>query len=334
VIHRVAATSRRAAVAVLLGVVALATPRLGDAQPPLKVPRVGVIGERSASDPFLGAFRQSLHELGYTEGKGIVLEYRYADGRLDRVRGFAAELVGLGVDVLVVGGAASAQSAKAATATVPIVFATVGDPVQSGLVASLARPCGKATGLSTFGSELAGKQVELLKETVAKLSRVTVLYNPDNPNVAPGALRSAREAGRALGIEVRGLEARRRGDLASAISPLTPRGAGALLVIGDPVFGNELPELSRLAAARRLPAIYVRREFAELGGLLSYGPSFSENWRRAAIYVDKILKGAKPADLPVEQPTKFEMAINLKTASALGLAVPPSVVSRADQVIR
>ena len=224
----------------------------------------------------------------------------------------------------------AAQSAKAATATVPIVFTLVSDPVGAGLVASLARPGGNATGLSNIISELSGKQLQLLKEAVPKVFRVAVLHNPLNSG---RALNTARDAARALGVELQVLEVRQPPELASAFSALTARHADAVLALSDPVFGNEV-QLSNLAAANRLPAMMATREFAEAGGLLAYGPNFSDNYRRAASYVDNILKGAKPGDLPIEQPTKFELVINLKTAKALGITIPQSVLARADEVIQ
>ena len=311
----------------------LVAPLAAHAQQPSKVPRVGVLGESSPTDPFLAAFRQGLRELGYTEGQSIVIEYRYVHGVLARVPDLAAELIRLKVDVLVVGGTLAARSAKAQTATVPIVFTLTSDPVGSGLVASLARPGGNATGLSNLNAELGGKQLELLKEAVPQVSRVAFLYNPVNPATAP-ALAGARAAARALGVELQVFEVRKPNELASAFSALTARHPGALLALSDPVFGNELVQLSKLAAKNRLPAMYARREFAEAGGLMSYGPSYADLYRRAATYVDKILKGTKPADLPVEQPTKFELVINLKTARALGLTIPPELLIRADKVIQ
>ncbi len=314
------------------GAVLLAAPLASEAQQPSKVPRVGVIGEASANDPFLAAFRQGLRQLGYTEGQNIEIEYRYAHGALERAPTLAAELIRLRVDVLVVGGTIAAQSAKAATTTMPIVFALAGDPVGSGLVASLAHPGGNATGMSNLVPELTGKQIELLKAAVPQVSRVTVLYNPVNPVAGP-ALDGTREAARTLAVELQVLEVRRPNELTRAFLALTAWRAGALLALSDPVFGDELTQLSKLAAKNRLPAMYASRRFVEAGGLLSYGPNLSDNYRRAATYVDKILKGAKPADLPVEQPTKFELVINLKTAKALGLTIPPSLLGRADQVI-
>jgi putative ABC transport system substrate-binding protein len=318
---------------VALALSIVAAPLDADAQQAGKVPRVGVIGETSPTDSFLVAFRQGLRELGYIEGRSIVIEYRYAHGALDQAPKLAAELIRLEVDVLMVGGTIAAQSAKALTTTVPIVFALAGDPVGSGLVASLARPGGNATGMSNLVPELSGKQLELLKAAVPQVSRVTVLYNPVNP-VAGSTLNGAREAARALAVELQVLEVRQPNELANAFSALAAWRAGALLALSDPVFGSDLAQLSKRAAKNRLPAMYASRRFAEAGGLLAYGPNYSDNYRRAATYVDKILKGTKPADLPVEQPTKFELVINLKTAKALGLTIPQSLLARADEVLQ
>jgi ABC-type uncharacterized transport system substrate-binding protein len=321
--------------AVLTALVLLfAAPVSTHAQPPPRVPRIGVIGERSSSDPFLAAFRRGLRELGYTEGQSIAIEYRYAHGALDRVPGIAAELVRARVEVLVVGGTVSAQSARTVTTTVPIVFALAGDPVASGLVSSLARPGGNATGLSNFVPEMSAKQLELLKAAAPHVSRVAILYNSTNPVHAGPALDEAKDAARTLGLELQTVDVKRRSEVAPAFTTLMAGRPGAVLILSDPVFGNELGQLSRLAARHHLPAMYSRREFAEVGGLLTYGPSFPDNYRRAASYVDRILKGAKPADLPVERPTTFDLAVNLRTAKALGLTLSPSLVLRADEVIR
>jgi len=324
--------SRRAALAVLLAFGVFA-PAGAFAQQPPRAPRVGVIGEGSASDPFLAAFRRGMSKLGYVDGRNITIVYRYAQGALNQVPRLAAELIDLKVDVLVVGGTVSAQSAMKVSRSVPIVFTTVGDPVGSGIVASLARPGGNVTGLSSFTFELGGKQLELLQAAVPKLSRVTVLYNPLN-SAAKAGIDTIQEAARALGVELQLLEVRQPENLANAFSALTPWRSGGVLVLSDPVFGSQLPRLAKLAAAQRLPAIYLRSEFAEAGGLLAYGPSFADNYRRAATYVDKILKGTKPADLPVEQPTKFDLAVNLKTARTFGLTLPQALLGRADQIIQ
>jgi ABC-type uncharacterized transport system substrate-binding protein len=311
----------------------LVTPFVAHAQLPSKVPRVGVLAERSPTEPFLAVFRQGLHDLGYTEGQNIVIEYRYAHGVVEQFSPLAAELLRLDFDVLVVWGTGAAQAAQALTTTVPIVFTVPGDPVGTGLVASLARPGGNATGLSSLTSGLSGKHLELLKMAMPQVARVAVLYNPVNP-VSRLALNETREAARALAVELHVLEVRQPHELASAFAALTAWRAEALLTISAPMFGTTLAELAQLAATHRLPAIYVRREFVEAGGLLAYGPSWADNFRRAATYVDKILKGAKPADLPVEQPTKFEFIINLKTAKALGMTMPPSLLLLADEVLQ
>jgi putative ABC transport system substrate-binding protein len=313
--------------------VAVVVSLVAEAQPTGKVPRIGMISEFSSSHPFVAAFREGLRDLGYTEGSNIVVEYRHAQGVLDRVSALAAELVRLKVEILVVGGTKSAQLAKAQAFMVPIVFATSADPVGSGLVASLARPGGNVTGISILSADLTSKQLELLKAAAApKDSRVTVLYNPVNP-AAGDALNATRQAARALSLELQLLDVRQPSELPGAFSALTRWRAGALLVLPDPVLGNELNQISQLATKHRLPANYGRREFAETGGLLAYGPSFPENYRRAATYVDKILKGATPAELPVQQPIKFELVINLRTANALGLTIPQSLILQADQII-
>jgi putative tryptophan/tyrosine transport system substrate-binding protein len=324
--------TRRALLAALLGVVT--TPAAVRAQRPARIPRIGVIGERSGTDQFLATFGQGLRDLGYVEGQTIHIEYRYAEGASDRFPRLAAELVRLDVDVLVVGGTVAAQAAKAQTTTVPIVFALAGDPVASGLVSSLARPGGNATGMSSLVPELSAKQLELLKAAAPQISRVTVLYNPDNQAHAGPTLDEAREAARALGLDLQALEVRHRGELAGAFAALTGWRAGAVLALGDPVIGIDLVPLAQLAARHRLPAMYSRREFAVAGGLLTYGPRSTENYRRVASYVDRILKGAKPADLPVERPTTFEFVINLKTARALGLTISPALLGRADEVLQ
>jgi putative tryptophan/tyrosine transport system substrate-binding protein len=291
-----------------------------------------MINEFSPTHPFLAAFREELRELGYTEGQNVVVEYRHANGVLDRVTGFAADLIRLNVDVLVVGGSISAQLARAQTTTVPIVFATSGDPVSSGLVRSLAHPGGNATGISIVSPELIGKQLELLKTAVPRLTRVGALYNPTNP-AADETLKAMRGAVRVLTLELRHRQVREPKDLPGAFAALTEGRTGALVIFADPMLGNELQQISKLASKYRLPAVYVRGEFAELGGFLAYGPSFADNYRRAATYVDRILKGARPSDLPVQQPRKFELVINLGTAKALGLTIPPSLMAQADRLI-
>jgi putative ABC transport system substrate-binding protein len=323
---------RRALVAAIAGAL-FPAPFAVVAQQARSVPRIGVLGDHWPGHPFIAAFRQGMLELGYTEGRNIAIEYRYAHGVADRFRDLAAELINLKVDVLVVGGTPGAQSAKASTKTVPIVFALAGDPVGTGLVDSLAHPGANITGISVFHPEMSAKDLELLKTAVPAVSRVAILYNPLNPVTRP-ALDRVRDAARALSLELQLVEVRRRDQLASVFSSVTASRAGALLAISDPLFGNALTDLAVLTTRNRLPAIYNRKEFAEAGGLMAHGPSFSENYRRAAAYVDKILKGAKPADFPIEQPTKFELVINLKTAQALGLTIPVQLLQRADQVIQ
>jgi putative ABC transport system substrate-binding protein len=302
------------------------------AQQTAKVPRIGVIGERSISDSFVVAFRQALSELGYIEGQNVVVEFRSTNGSLDRVPEIARELIRIPVDVLVVGGGVSARHARAVTTTVPIVFTLVGDPVGVGLVASLAHPGGNATGMSNLQSELGAKQLELLKVVAPRIAHVVVMYNPGSL-ISPPTLRGVQDMARSLNVELQLLEVRHSDDVAGALSAPPMKRADALLALSDPVFGTQLAKIASAAAKLRLPAAYSRREFAAAGGLLAYGPNFEDNYRSAATYVDKILKGAKPADLPVQQPTKLELILNRKTATALGLAIPQSLLLRANEVI-
>lgn len=296
------------------------------------IARVGVLGERSPDDPFLEAFRRGLQELGYQEGQNLSLEYRYARGAVDRFPDLAGELLRLKPHILVVGGTIAARAATAQGTTVPIVFAIAGDPVGSGLAASLARPGGNLTGLTNLSPGLLPKQLELLREAAPKLSRLSMLYNPANPSNEP-ALQEVRIAARPLGIALQSLPVRKPGELAGAFAALARWKAAGVLAVSDPTLGSQLAEIARRAAALRLPAMYSRKEFVEVGGLIAYGPSYEENYRRAARYVDKILRGAKPGDLPVEQPTRLELAVNLETAKALELTIPPSVLARADRVV-
>jgi putative ABC transport system substrate-binding protein len=319
-------------VLIVLGV--FSTPSDGDAQQPGKVPRVGFLGPRNRADgPFVGAFLQGMRELGWVEGQNIAIEYRFAEGRLDRLPDLAAELVRLKVDVILATSTPPALAAKNATSTIPIVMGTSADPVGSGLVASLARPGGNVTGLSfSVGLEVVGKELELLNETVPNARRVAVLSNPANPgNVR--ALETVKTRARALGVQLQILEARGPDEFEAAFAAMARERAQALLVVPDAVFGFHRAPLQALAAKSRLPTMYGLREHAEAGGLMSYAVDLRDSMRRSATYVDKILKGAKPADLPIEQPTQFELVINLKTAKALGLTIPPSVLVRADQVI-
>jgi putative ABC transport system substrate-binding protein len=313
----------------------LAAPLAADAQQAGTVPRIGYLGVTSASDrpPLLDAFRQGLRELGWVEGQNIVIDYRYAEGRVDRLPDLAADLVRLKVDLIVSVGTQGVTAARNATETIPIVMIGVRDPVGTGLIASLARPGGNVTGVSGYaGLEIVAKQLALLKETVPEIRRVAVLSNPANA-YHQLAIREVTVAARSLGVQLQLLEARGPKEFDGAFAAMAKERVGALLVVSDSIFNAHRTRLADLAARSRLPAAYGIRESVEAGGLMSYGPSFLEFYRRSAGYVDKILKGARPADLPVEQPTKFELVINLKTARALGLTMPPSLLRQADQVI-
>ncbi len=319
-----------------LGLGLLAAPRAAEAQPAGKVFRLGLLGTVPPTDPgtlrIWDGFLEGLRQLGYVEGQNIVIERRFSEGRYERLPALAAELVRLKVDVIVAA-AITADEAKRATSTIPIVMTNHGDPVGSGLVASLARPGGNVTGLSGQSPDLVGKQLQLLKEAVPRLSRVAVLSNPTHPG-HPTSLREAGVAARSLKVRLQILEARVPTEFAGAFSAATKESAGALLVLGDPMFFGERTRIVELAAESPLPLMGIQAEYAEAGGLLAYGIDQRDSFRRAATYVDKILKGAKPGDLPVEQPTKFELVINLKTAKALGLTIPQSLLLRADEVIQ
>jgi len=314
----------------------LAAPLAADAQQAGKVPRIGFLGVTSPSDrpSHLDAFRQRLRELGWVEGQNIVIDYRYAEGRVDRLPDLAAELVQLKVDLIVASaGTQAATAAKNATETIPIVMIYVRDPVGTGLIASLARPGGNVTGVSgSAGLELFAKQLELLKETVPKIRRVAILSNPDNA-YHQLAIQEVNVAARSLGVQLQLLEARGPNEFDGAFAAMAKERVGALLVLSDAIFGSHRTRLADLAARSRLPAAFGVRDDVEAGGLMSYGPSILDSYRQAATYVDRILRGAKPAELPVERPTKFELVINMKTAKALGLTIPQSVLERADQII-
>jgi ABC-type uncharacterized transport system substrate-binding protein len=320
---------------ILVAVVLLAVGLSVEAQQAKKVPRVGVLWLYSPAiaSPFAEAFRQGLRELGYVEGKSIVIEYRHAEGKYDRLPSLAAELVRLNVDIIVTASTQAAQAGQQATRSIPIVMTVVSDPVESGLVGSLARPGGNVTGLSLMHPDLSGKRLELLKEVIPKLSRVAVLSNLSNP-IIPPLLRETEAAARAVGVQLQVVEVRGPIELDSAFGAMTRDRAGALVVLPDGTFQNERRRIAALAAKGRLPTMYAWREAVDDGGLMAYGASVPDILRRAATYVDKILKGTKPADLPVEQPLKFELVINLKTAKQIGLTVPQSVLYRADKVIR
>ena len=314
-----------------------AAPFAAEAQQAAKIARIGYLATNPATSQHLReAFLQGMGDLGYVEGRNLVIEYRDAEGKVERLPALAAELVALKVDVIVASGTLAALAAKQATRTLPIVFSPAGDPVGSGLVTSLARPGGNVTGLSAFAPELVGKRLELLKQAVPGVSRVAVLWQPGafGERVEMDTLKRVEVAARDLGVPLQFVEARGPADFDRAFSDMTRARAGALTVLATNMFNSERRRLVELAAEKRLPALYSARELVDAGGLMSYGANLAELNRRAATYVDRILKGAKPADLPVEQPTKFELIINLKTANALGLTIPQSVLGRADEVIQ
>ena len=324
-------------VLVVGGLALVARPLVAEAQPAVKVARIGFLAFNLTANPHLReAFRQGLRDLGYSEGRNVVIEYRDAEGKSERLSALAAELVALNVDVLQVGGTLQALAAKQATKTIPIVFAAVADPVTSGLVTGLAQPGGNATGFSVISPELVGKGMELLTQTVPGISRIAVLWDSGAAGelTVKDGLKKAEAAGRALGVRLQFVEARGPADFDRAFSDMTRARASALTVLNGVVFLGARKRLADLTAKNRLPAAYGAREYVDAGGLMSYGPDYADLFRRAATYVDKILKGAKPADLPVEQPTKFELVINLKTAKALGLTIPPAVLARADEIIQ
>ncbi len=306
-----------------------------EAQQPKKIPRIGFLSGTSPStiSDRIEAFRQRLRELGYVEGKNIVIESRFAEGKLDRLPALAAELVRLKVDIIVTTGPTATRAAKEATNTISIVMAFDPDPVGSGFVASLARPGGNITGLSALAPELSGKRLELLKETVPKLSRVAVLGASTEPGNAQ-SLKEMELAAGVLKVKLQYLDVLSPKDIETAFRAASKGHADAVLVLASPVAAAHRTQIAELAVKSRLPAIYYRSEFVEDGGLMSYGASFTDMDRRAATYVDKILKGRKPADLPVEQPIKFEFIINLKAAKQIGLTIPHEVLARADKVIR
>ena len=328
-------TTRRAFLGTLAGSL-LAAPLAARAQPAGKVYRIGYLtaGSVSANPRVLDAFRQGLRELGWIEGQNIVIEYRSAEGHFDRLPDLAAELVRLKMDVIAAAPMPAALAAKNATRVVPIVGVSLTEPVGLGLIASLARPGGNVTGVSySVGADIFGKDLELLKEVVPRVRRVAVLSNPAGP-AQPLTMSNIRQAAGPLGLQLLLVEARAPGDFDGAFAAMTRERVGALFVVTDPMFIPYRARLVDLATKNRLPSMFTQRADVEAGGLMSYGPNFTDMYRRAAIYVDKILKGAKPADLPVEQPTKFELVINLKTAKFLGLTIPPSLLARADEVIR
>jgi putative ABC transport system substrate-binding protein len=331
--------NRRAFIA--SGGAAILVPRLtAEAQQAAKIARIGYLSPYLATSPHLReAFRQGLRDLGYVEGRNLVIEYRDAEGKVERLPALAAELVALKVDVIVTeaGSTVVPLAAKQATRTIPIVFASAADPVGRGLVTSLARPGGNVTGLASLNAELVGKRLELLTQAVPGLGQVAVLWLPGGSlgeRTEKEMLTGAEVAARGLGVRLQFVEARDPADFDRAFSDMTRARAGALTLLPSNMFRRGHRRLVDLAERHRLPTVYFAREFVDAGGLMSYAAPLTDLCRRAATYVDKILKGAKPGDLPVEQPTKFELVINLKTAKALGLTIPPSVLGRADQIIQ
>ena len=313
-----------------VGFIALSEPAIS--QPPGKIHRVGVLGNEN-NPPWEG-FRQGLRELGYVDGQNITIEWRWSEGKPDRFPGLATEVVALKPDVIVASGTQATRAAKRATSAIPIpiVMTTSSYPDKIGLVDSLSRPGGNVTGLSNVGPELSGKKLQLLKEIAPKVSRVAVLFNPAS-EVEPLAVRELSAAAPAVGVEILSVEVRSPDDFSAAFAALSPSRVDALLALGNPINFRGRQLIADFSLKNRLPSIYDEGLFVDAGGLMSYAPSFTDSFRRAATYVDKILKGAKPADLPVEQPTKFEFVINLKTAKALGLTIPRAVLARADEII-
>jgi putative ABC transport system substrate-binding protein len=320
----------------LLGGAAAAWPRVAQTQQSGRGSRIGYLGTSSPSleRHLIDAFRQRLRELGHVEGENTTIEYRWAEGRDDRLPSLAVELVRLNPDVIVTSGTPGTLAVKQATHTIPIVFASSGNPVHSSLVASYARPGGNVTGFTILGPDLEGKRLELLGETVSGLSRVAVLWNPTNPGLTAGYYQQMRAAATVLGVTVQVVaEVHRPDDLKNAFSAIASARPEAMFVLADRLLLAHRMQIVQFAATNRLPGMYPYREYVDVGGLMSYAPSNIDLFRRTAIYVDRILKGTKPADLPVEEPTKFELIINLKTAKELGLEVPPTLLARADEVI-
>jgi ABC-type uncharacterized transport system substrate-binding protein len=323
---------RRAFIVTMAGL--LAAPLAAGAQQPRDSARIGVLSSSSPrrEQGYLAAFQQGLRDLGYSEGKNVLIDRRYAAGQFDTLPELAAELVRLKVDILVVTGTPAALAAKNATHLIPIVMVTAADPMGTGLITSLARPGGNVTGLTDFAAGVVAKRLELIKEMIPSATRVAVLLNPDNSSSQP-QLQLTQKAGSALGLSILSVEAKRLDDIDRAFATMRAKHATALLLIADGLLGSNRKRIIELTAKSRLPAIYWRREFVEDGGLMSYGASVGDLYRRAATYVDKILTGAKPAELPVEQPTKFDLVINTKAAKSMGLTIPPSLLQRPDQVI-
>jgi putative ABC transport system substrate-binding protein len=314
---------------------ALASPLRARAQLPRTMYRVGFLGNTTAAleANILEPFRQGLRDLGYEEGRNITIEYRWAEGNYERLPGLIAELVALNLDVMVTAGTPAALAVKKAAISVPLVVAAFGDPVGTGVVPSLAHPAGNITGLSAMAPELEGKRLQLLGEVVPKLSHVAVMWNPLNAVFQEISIRQLNDAGEALQIKVQPVAVRVAEDLDAAFATLVKDKPQALIILADRIFLHNRARLIDFATRNRLPGVYAYRELVEAGGLMSYGPSYEDMHRRAATYVDKILKGAKPADLPIEQPTRFNLVINRTAAQALGLTIPPLILARADEVI-
>src|SRR6476659_5978224 len=323
---------RREFITLLSGIVAaLATAR---AQQPAKIPRIGFLGNSTATMEanLIGPLRDGLRELGYEEGRNVIIEFRWADGKYDQFPALVAELLAAKVDVIITAGTPATLAIKKATSTVPLVFIAVGDPVGTGVVPNLGRPGGNITGLSSIAPDLEGKRLELLREVVPKLSHVAFFLNPANA-FHTASMRQARVAAESLGIKLQPMEVNKSEQLDGAFASIVKEKPDALLILADRVFLHNRKRMMEFAIQQRLPSVNAYRELVEAGGLISYGPSYEDMHRRAAVYVDKILKGTKPADLPIEQPTKFTLLINLKTAKTLGLTVPPTLVARADELI-
>jgi putative tryptophan/tyrosine transport system substrate-binding protein len=318
----------------LLAIVLL-TVSSGEAQQPAKLPTIGLLGAASASSyaPFVEAFRQGMHDRGYVEGKNVAVEYRWAEGKYDRLPDLAAELVRLKVDVIVTHGTPGTLAAKQATATIPIVMTVVGDPVGSGLVASLARPGGNITGTSIFAPELGPKRLELLKEALPRVSRVAVLWNADNPINGP-TVKSIEKLAQTLKTQLQEVQVREPSEFDKAFSSMVAKRADALLVLEDAMLNDQAKQIADRAAKSRLPTVFGFGGAVDVGGLMAYEASWPDLWRRSATFVDKIFKGAKPAELPVEQASKFQLVINLKTAKQIGVTIPQSFLFRADKVIK
>jgi putative ABC transport system substrate-binding protein len=298
-----------------------------------EAPVVGVLSPDSPSSVSNDVFREGMQELGYVAGQSIRIEYRMVNGAFDRLRDFAAELVALDVDVIVAYLTQAALEAKKATSTVPIVMAGVADPVGMGLINSLSRPGGNVTGTSSIAADLVGKQMELIQEILPKNPSIAVLWNPANLAFQKLQLKQAEDASRATGVQLQFLPARSPDDFSNAFTAIRREGAQALMILGDPMFALHAESIARLALENQLPTMSANRRSVEAGSLIGFGPNYSALYKRAAVYVDKILKGAKPSDLPVEQPTKFQLLINLRTAKSLGLTIPPTLLARADEVI-